>query len=187
MASSILGGETPATPPPGHDNRALGPSDTSDSGSDVAGIENDQGRDPAVPTDVAMDPDAERTDPSFEDFGVGADSDAGGTGERSTAAGDAAPTDAPDISPDKVIDAEDDLEALDTLDSATADDAESAGDLDVDLNADESGDVDDEIGAEGYAEGRRGTSSSSSDDVEAAEENPVIEGGKGVRRTGDGA
>lgn len=140
-----------------------------------------------MPTDVAMDPDAERTDPSFENFSVGADSDAGGTGERSTVAGDAAPGDAPDISPDKVIDVEDDLEALDALDRTAAEGAEAAGDVDIDMNADESGDVDDEVGSDGYVEDSSGLSSSDLDEADSDDETPVIEGGKGVRRTGDSA
>ena len=56
--SSLLGiDEVPGTPP-GHDTEALGPSDTSDSGSDVAGLADLDDGDPGLPVDYAIDVDS---------------------------------------------------------------------------------------------------------------------------------
>ena len=73
--SSILGGERSPAPPPGHDTDALGPSDSSDSGSDIQGQRS-------------VDPHS--------------DSDAAGTGERLSAPGDEGVEDASDILPDHI-------------------------------------------------------------------------------------
>ena len=78
MARSPLTGIEPAAQePPGRDESALGPSDTSDSGSDVAGRVDRDGGDPALPLDVALrEPEAARADrpveaePSAADIGV---------------------------------------------------------------------------------------------------------------------
>lgn len=86
--SSILGGERAAIPPDGKDVDALGPSDSSDSGSDVQaapppGVADSNG--PVLPSER------------------GADSDASGTGERgSVVAGDEALVGA-DIDTDRVV------------------------------------------------------------------------------------
>ena len=73
--SSLLGiDEVPGTPP-GHDTEALGPSDTSDSGSDVAGLEDDS--DPAVPVDVALRADRPVALPLGESTAAAEDGDAG--------------------------------------------------------------------------------------------------------------
>ena len=50
--SSLLGIDPAPTAAPGRDAASLGPGDSSDSGSDVAGLEDDA--DPAVPVDVAL-------------------------------------------------------------------------------------------------------------------------------------
>jgi hypothetical protein len=73
--SSILGGQRVPNPSPGHDADALGPSDSSDSGSDIQGQR-------------AVDPSG--------------DSDAAGTGERSSALPDEGIEDASDILPDHI-------------------------------------------------------------------------------------
>ena len=73
--SSILGGERAATHPSGHDADALGPSDSSDSGSDI------QGR-PGL------------------DFH--SDSDAAGTGERGSVDRDGGAEPGSDILPDHI-------------------------------------------------------------------------------------
>lgn len=73
--SSILGGERAAAIPAGKDMDALGPSDSSDSGSDMAGV-----------------------------YASGSDSDAAGTGERGSAVPQTE-SDRPgsDIAPDRVV------------------------------------------------------------------------------------
>ena len=53
--SSLLGIEPAATEPAGRDKASLGPGDSSDSGSDMAGLEgDDDGADPGLPVDVAL-------------------------------------------------------------------------------------------------------------------------------------
>lgn len=56
MARSSLLGIDPAAPEPaGRDKASLGPSDSSDSGSDMAGLESDDDdADPGLPVDVAL-------------------------------------------------------------------------------------------------------------------------------------
>lgn len=85
--SSITGGEPAPTRPSGTDADLLGPSDSSDSGSDVQG-------EPGDPT-TAGEWGAVITE-------TGGDSDAAGTGERASATGDAG-ADGADILPDRVI------------------------------------------------------------------------------------
>lgn len=87
--SSILGGEVPAKRAKGRDVDALGPSDSSDSGSDVQGQSS-------MPT-RADSPDQFGAVPVHRD----SDSDAQGTGERASATGDAA-RDGADILPDRI-------------------------------------------------------------------------------------
>ena len=89
--SSILGGDTAAQRPIGNDVDALGPSDTSDSGSDVQGER-------AMAT--GADNPAEWGAVTAE---LDSDSDAAGTGERATAPGDGVRDNA-DILPDRIID-----------------------------------------------------------------------------------
>lgn len=76
--SSILGGKRPAEQASGRNTGALGPSDSSDSGSDV------QGERPSVDT----------SDPELRESAVIADldsdSDSAGTGERGAAVSDSA-------------------------------------------------------------------------------------------------
>ncbi len=95
--------ELPAVAP-GHDVAALGPSDTSDSGSDVAGLSSLSKFDPAVPVDVALDPERGRPGTAVEAVSPGADTDAAGTGERRSAADDAEAEEASDLLPDTIID-----------------------------------------------------------------------------------
>lgn len=105
MADSPLSGgatRAPATAP-GRDNRALGPSDNSDSGSDVAGIAGHEDGDPTLPVDKAMDDRQVHPDASEETIGEGVDSDAAGSGERKSAAGDGPLDDAPDVGTDRVF------------------------------------------------------------------------------------
>ncbi|HVR52097.1 MAG TPA: hypothetical protein VMS38_20350 [Pseudorhodoferax sp.] len=88
--SSIMGGETPASRPSGSDMDMLGPSDTSDSGSDVQGE-----RRMATAPDNAAEWGAVVADHD-------SDSDAAGTGERAAAAGDGGRANA-DILPDRIV------------------------------------------------------------------------------------
>lgn len=100
--SSILGGQRAPVEAPGRDAGALGPSDSSDSGSDLAGSEREAG-DPNEPVDVALQGDAARP-PGGDLLDGGAATDRSGTGERRSAGSDAGARDAPDISTDRVVD-----------------------------------------------------------------------------------
>ena len=116
--SSILGGTAAPQRPRGTGADLLGPSDSSDSGSDVQGertlaTDADDGGTGAVPAELDSDTDAR------------------GTGERAAAAG-TEPRDGDDILPDRVIrtaDALDDAERLE-VDELVADEPElgEAGD-----------------------------------------------------------
>ena len=88
--SNFLGGERAATYAPGKDVEALGPSDSSDSGSDVQGEHSVQGEGNHA-----------------DDLGslivdTGSDGDSSGTGERASATGRDSPG-GRDIAPDHVI------------------------------------------------------------------------------------
>ena len=102
--SSLLGIDEHNPTPRGHDTEALGPSDSSDSGSDVAGLEFQDDDDPAMPADVAMREDSQRPETSVESVAPGLASDMAGTGERRSAGGDGGAREAADISPDRIID-----------------------------------------------------------------------------------
>jgi hypothetical protein len=89
--SSITGAERAPNQPPGRDTEALGPSDSSDSGSDVQGE-----LDLAPPTDL------DNTIFGAEQPGLESDSDAAGTGERGSALLDEEAREGADILPDEV-------------------------------------------------------------------------------------
>ena len=96
--SSLLGIERPNPHAPGHDAEALGPSDSSDSGSDMTGLE-------------ALD----------------VDSDSAGTGERRSAAGDDGGREAGDIAVDRVFSPlGDDAGGMEDAEDVDGDDDESA-------------------------------------------------------------
>jgi hypothetical protein len=95
--SSILGTDPTSIPVEGRDTAALGPSDSTDSGSDIAGLEDDL--DPGGPLDSIAEPDSLRPMTSPET--LGADSDSRGTGERRSAGSDAG-HEAADIAPDSI-------------------------------------------------------------------------------------
>ena len=105
--SNLLGGEKPPQAPPGHGTADLGPSDTSDSGSDVAATpplhENvGLGRDPVT---LSRDDDNARgVGADLGDTNLDSDSDAEGTGERGSAGRDDA-IEAADIEPDDITNA----------------------------------------------------------------------------------
>ncbi|HEU4460916.1 MAG TPA: chemotaxis protein [Methylibium sp.] len=134
--SSILGADRAPQQAAGRDNEALGPSDSSDSASDVAGIDELDSGDPSMPVDAAIRGDSRHPDTSLESIGPGIDADAAGTGERRSAAGDAGSREASDIAPDRIeggMEASDEDEALDAIDTA-------ATDADADADADADGD-----------------------------------------------
>lgn len=101
--SPLLGTDLAAEQAAGRDAGALGPSDSSDSGSDLAGLETDDGGDPAVATDIGLRDEEARGVLSSDALFDGASSDAGGTGERRSAAGDAGPREAADIGVDRIF------------------------------------------------------------------------------------
>jgi hypothetical protein len=115
--SSILGGSAAPARPRGTGTDLLGPSDSSDSGSDVQGeralsTQADDGGQGAVPAELDSDTDAR------------------GTGERGAATG-MEPRDGGDILPDRVMRPGDDALEHDDLDEAenlTLDDIDEPGD-----------------------------------------------------------
>jgi hypothetical protein len=122
--SSILGGERASTTPSGRDTDALGPSDSSDSGSDVQG---ERGFDALDEGQIGGD----RAD-------LGTDSDALGTGERGAAVHDTEIVEGADIAPDRIEvvggsaddmtgDLEADIESL-AADEGDDDEADSGSD-----------------------------------------------------------
>ena len=122
--SSILGGDRAPQQAPGRDADTLGPSDTSDSGSDVQGAtrlktEPEEGEETGGATPIAED----------------SDSDAEGTGERAEAVPEGA-RDGADIGPDRIASSKD---ALDSAESITGNDdtIESLADESSDEDEDE--------------------------------------------------
>ncbi|MBL0726646.1 hypothetical protein [Piscinibacter sp. HJYY11] len=117
--SSILGGNTAPQRPLGTGADLLGPSDSSDSGSDVQGeralaTDADDGGTGAIPAELDSDTDSR------------------GTGERAAAIG-TEPRDGGDIMPDRVIrtsDALDDADRLDVDELVVDDDDSDSGEED---------------------------------------------------------
>jgi hypothetical protein len=134
-SSSILGGEHAPPEPRGTDVDSLGPSDTSDSGSDV---QTDRRRS-AVPDGIAE---------GALPISHGSDTDSTGTGERASADPTAASDDA-DILPDRIgtvpYDVGEVTDAVDDPTSATA--GELAEDTDEAGNGDENDEEDEEDSA----------------------------------------
>ena len=123
--SSLVGIDHAPLEPPGRDTGALGPSDSSDTGSDMAGIEDQDDGDPGQPVDVAMNIDA-RQPLQPGDTLSGAGSDSAGTGERRSAVSDGGREGA-DISVDRIFtpgedgmeDDDQDLDVMDDLEAST--------------------------------------------------------------------
>lgn len=101
--SSLLGTTNAPTEAPGHGIESLGPSDSSDSGSDMAGLDALERSDPTQPVDRALAGDEPHTWMPL-DAPDGASSDASGTGERRSAGNDAGGPDGADIGVDRIID-----------------------------------------------------------------------------------
>ncbi len=123
--SSILGGERAPQQARGRDAETLGPSDSSDSGSDIQGASR-------LKTDTEEGELGGATPVSNR-----SDSDSMGTGERAEAVPEGA-RDGADISPDRIASSKD---ALDSADSITGDDDSIEG-L-VDETSDDDGEEDD--------------------------------------------
>ncbi len=122
---------TPPVTHKGHGTRALGPSDTSDSGSDLQGpgiYETDAdvlGLDTGTNEDAAHSAGAGR---DVGDANLASDSDAGGTGERASAGRDTDVEAGSDIAPDRLIGSSTPI-PTDALDRMTVD---ADGDLEDD-------------------------------------------------------
>jgi hypothetical protein len=101
--NSLLGIDEAPTEAPGHGIESLGPSDSSDTGSDMTGLGELDAGDHMMPVDVAMGDDAPRTWMPVDAPG-GASADASGTGERRSAGNDAGAPDGADIGVDRIID-----------------------------------------------------------------------------------
>lgn len=121
MADSTLDytGEEPAKTRKGHGVGSLGPSDSSDSGSDIVGgpgMRDDL--DTGLQTGTTEDVDSGGTDTAGPDIGDGnlsSDSDAWGTGERASAGRDPAQTSL-DIGVDRIVPADSDPSTADPRD-----------------------------------------------------------------------
>jgi hypothetical protein len=143
MARSSIQGIEPATPEPaGRDTASLGPGDTSDSGSDMMGIDDIDGGDPNAPTDVASRD--ENGAALLSPEALDSPSVAGGTGESRSAAGDGGRQDGWDIGVDRVFTPEasdTDAATEEDPDLASLDDAEAGDPLDDEENEREEGDA----------------------------------------------
>lgn len=109
MADSTLDPtrEKPPQTTKGHGTASLGPSGTSDSGSDLQGP--GLADDPGLHFDTGTTSDYERSRGASHDVGdanLDSDSDEWGTGERSTAGRDDDVGEARDIAPDRIIGSE---------------------------------------------------------------------------------
>lgn len=119
----------------GHGTRALGPSDSSDTGSDVVGGPGFTDA-PALPLDTGTSEDAATGAGAGRDLGdadLDSDSDAAGTGERGAAGRDVPALDA-DRRPDRIepapgMDGESTEEVEDLADDDTATDGQADDDL----------------------------------------------------------
>ncbi len=128
MARSSIQGVSPApAEPAGRDTASLGPGDNSDSGSDMMGIEDSEGGDPGLATDVATRDELGGASLLPPDALTSA-SDATGTGESRSAGGDSGKQDGWDIGVDRVFTpGEADADVDEDPDLAFVDEAE-AGD-----------------------------------------------------------
>jgi hypothetical protein len=148
MARSPLTGiERVPLEPEGRDTAALGPSDSTDSGSDIAGIDALDTADPALPVDVALARDIERPLTAPEVLASGS-SDAAGTGERRAAGSDPGAPDGADVSVDRVYDplAEGDVDEDEDPDLAFVDAAAAELDAAADGDEEQENEDDDPVG-----------------------------------------
>ncbi|MDF3035696.1 MAG: hypothetical protein K0S28_970 [Paucimonas sp.] len=92
----------------GHGTGALGPSDNSDSGSDIQGgigfsDDLDIGLDRGTTSDPEESAAAGTAGPDLGDYDLDSDTDSGGTGERASAGRDTVVRDGQDIGTDRII------------------------------------------------------------------------------------
>jgi hypothetical protein len=150
--SPLLGGDRAPQRHSGTSTDVLGPSDTSDSGSDLTGAVG------AVDTDSiglsgGTNDDVSRAAGAGADVGdanLDSDSDSGGSGERAEAGRDTLRRDAPDIEPDQVLGVgSDDNAVAGAPDQLAADTSDEDALIDEDLSdTDENdGDLDDGLTA----------------------------------------
>ena len=133
MTSTLdLTGEEAPIVDAGHGTAALGPSDSSDSGSDVTGgpgmdegLSDEQAR--RMPMSVTQGAGRD-----LGDFDLDSDSDRSGTGERGSSGFDAVPTDQQLTIEPAVESGEDEFDDPDALDAASIE-----GDADADAEKDE--------------------------------------------------
>jgi hypothetical protein len=132
----------------GHGTGALGPSDTSDSGSDVQGGSGlaqqvDSGLDSGANDDLEQSTAGGTAGPDLGDADLDSDTDSGGTGERATGGRDAVLADGNDIGVDHIetiglsdddldmdVDVDEFDEATSPQDAAALDSVDDAGGLD---------------------------------------------------------
>jgi len=147
-ASSLYhGDEAPAVVTKGHGTAALGPSDTSDSGSDIQGgpgLNRDDGL--MQPSGTTSDPDIDAigttAGPDIGDANLDSDTDSGGTGERAAAGRDSTlPTDL------ILRDENDEVVNAESVGDTTDADAPTADEL-VGASAERDETTDDPIGAD---------------------------------------
>lgn len=103
--SNITGADRLQPRPPGHGTSDLGPSDTSDSGSDIAGASGSAEDAGMAGADSGTTSDMERSrdiGPDLGDSDLDSDTDSTGTGERKAAGRDARVEDASDVGPDRI-------------------------------------------------------------------------------------
>ena len=115
--SSLLGGDRAPLRPKGTSTDLLGPSDSSDTGSDLTGavgaVDTEElGFDSGSNDDIRRAPGAGA---DVGDANLDADSDSAGTGERAEAGRDTLRREAPDIAPDS-IEIDDEYLAVDMSD-----------------------------------------------------------------------
>jgi hypothetical protein len=129
--SPLLGADRAPRRQQATSTESLGPSDISDSGSDLVGAAGAVDTD-ALGLDGGTNDDVRRAPGAGADIGdanLDADSDSGGTGERAEAGRDTLQVDAPDISPDHV-------EGIGSDEALVADDDDDTLMADADTEAD---------------------------------------------------
>jgi hypothetical protein len=119
MATSPLAGGGPQVPRriPGTGTEALGPSDTSDSASDIVGADGAVDADDLDLSSGTND-DVRRAPGAAADIGdanLDSDTDSAGTGERAEAGRDTLQREAPDIAPDHIEGTDDLVTDIDAL------------------------------------------------------------------------
>ena len=132
MGTSPLAGGGPQVQKriPGTGTDALGPSDTSDSGSDIVGADGAVDADD-LDLSSGTNEDVRRARGAGADLGdanLDSDSDSGGTGERAEAGRDTLRREAPDIAPDHIVGTGEEVTDIDALGIDDGDIGESEDD-----------------------------------------------------------